>query len=349
MSRRLRELQRQFDEVQRLAQVGLWEWDIPADRVIWTDELYRIYGLEPGAFAATYEAFLERIHPDDREMVHRTVMEAYESRRPYAFDHRLVRPDGQVRWLHGRGNVDVDERGEPVRLYGVAIDITDRKRTEQFLRDFTANAAHELRTPASAIAQAVDLLDRLPADDPRRSEVTDALRRQADRLRRLTTDLLDLTALESGTAQLMLGPVELAPVVTAAVEAVTVPSPVEVDVEVPDGLWVRAAPDELERVFVNLLSNAARYAGSRITVRAGRAGDEVVAEVADDGPGVSPELVADLFTPFAKGDARRPGGGLGLAICRRLMTAFGGHIDYAPRVAGARFVLRFPAEEPPRD
>ena len=101
-----------------------WDWDILADRVTWSDELYRIYGLEPREFRASYQAFLERVHPLDRERVHRIVAGALEDGRPIDFKHRLVRPDGSVRLLHAKGQVQRAADGQNIRMYGTTTDVT---------------------------------------------------------------------------------------------------------------------------------------------------------------------------------------------------------------------------------
>ncbi|MGQ0831099.1 MAG: PAS domain-containing sensor histidine kinase [Microthrixaceae bacterium] len=339
---RLTRLERQLAEIQRLAQLGSWEWDIPGNVVTWSDELYRIYGVAPGDFDATYEAFLDRVHPDDRAMVNDTVQRAYAERASYAFDHRLVRPDGSVRWLHGRGNVLADEHGEPLRLYGVAIDITARKQSERFLRDFIANASHELRTPTAAISHAAQVLalDTLAADD--RAAAMDALTRQADRLRSLSTSLLDLAALDEGTHAIMLGSVALAEGVRRAVAASPLAGLATLTVDIDPDLAVLSEPSELERVLVNLFANAAAHGGPNVWVAARQRADEVLVDVGDDGPGVPEAFLPDLFAPFGKGQVGGKGPGLGLAIVQRLMEAFGGTIAYRhaePR--GSVFTLRF--------
>lgn len=339
---RLTRLEQQFAEIQRLAQLGSWEWDIPANVVTWSDELYRIYGVAPGDFEATYEAFLARVHHDDRDMVNDTVQRAYAERASYAFDHRLVRPDGRVRWLHGRGNVLTDKRGEPQRLYGVAIDITVRKQSEQFLRDFIANASHELRTPAAAISQAAHVLatDTLTVED--RAAAMAALTRQADRLRDLSTNLLDLAALDEGTHAVMLGPVALAEGVRHAVAASPLADSAALTVDIDADLAVLSEPIEFERVFVNLLANAHAHGGPNVWVSARRQADEVIVDVGDDGPGVPDGFLQDLFAPFGKSRTGGQGSGLGLAIAHQLMAAFGGTISYRHADPhGAVFTLRF--------
>lgn len=106
------------------AAVARWEWDILADRVTWSDELYRMYGLEPREFRASYQAFIERVHPDDRERVGAIVGQALRDGKPFAFEHRLVRPDGTIRVLHARGAVERAADGQMTRMHGTTQDVT---------------------------------------------------------------------------------------------------------------------------------------------------------------------------------------------------------------------------------
>ncbi|MBI3184056.1 MAG: PAS domain-containing protein [Myxococcales bacterium] len=122
---------RRMAEAERVAGVGSWEWDPHANRVVWTEELHRLHGLRPGEFAGTYEAFLERVHPDDRESVGRGVAQALERPGPFSFEHRTAWPDGTVRILSVRGDVLCDSEGRPVRMIGACHDITDRRKAEQ--------------------------------------------------------------------------------------------------------------------------------------------------------------------------------------------------------------------------
>ncbi|PAP77259.1 hypothetical protein BSZ37_12855 [Rubrivirga marina] len=120
-------------EAQRLAGLGWWTWEAAADRVTWSDELYRIYGLEPGAFGASFAAYLERVHPDDRARVRAEVERAVATGDTFAFKERVVRPDGAVRVLHSAGEVLRDPDGS-VRLLGVCHDVTERVEAEDALR-----------------------------------------------------------------------------------------------------------------------------------------------------------------------------------------------------------------------
>jgi PAS domain S-box-containing protein len=119
-----------LEEAQQLAHIGSWEWEVVPNRVTWSDELYRLWGLEPGSREMSYEAYLASVHADDREMVKEAVGRAFEDRAPFAFEHRVPLPDGQIRWISSRGGVVTDDAGEPIRMRGSAQDITERKLYE---------------------------------------------------------------------------------------------------------------------------------------------------------------------------------------------------------------------------
>jgi len=131
---KIRESERSLAEAQQIAHLGSWRWEIATNQVAWSDELYRIYGLKPQEFGVTYEAFLERIYPDDREYVQTIIARALENRQSFTFDHRITRPDQTVRTLHAQGKVILDPLGNPVRMVGAGQDITERKQIEERLR-----------------------------------------------------------------------------------------------------------------------------------------------------------------------------------------------------------------------
>jgi PAS domain S-box-containing protein len=124
----------QLAEAQRIAHVGSAEWDILTNTVTWSDELYRILGYEPGAVEISYRTFMDRVHPDDRRLVEQAVAGSLRTGDPFAFDYRIIRPDGAMRMAHGEGRIVHDSDGEPVGLLGTAQDITDRKQIEHALR-----------------------------------------------------------------------------------------------------------------------------------------------------------------------------------------------------------------------
>ena len=127
-------------EAQDVAHIGSWEWHIPSDEVAWSDELYRIHGLPAGGFPSSYEEHLSHVHPDDRDGVGRTLSRALEDHAPFAFEHRIVRPDGSTRILHGGGQVATDDSGRPLRVFGTVQDVTEQRRTQEQFRDLVESA-----------------------------------------------------------------------------------------------------------------------------------------------------------------------------------------------------------------
>ena len=127
----LRRSEGRLAEAQRIAHVGNWDWDIVHNDLWWSDEIYRIFGLAPHEFQATYDAFLATVHPDDVESVKRSVDEALHERKPYSIDHRIVLPDGTERIVHERAVATFDADGNAVRMQGTVQDITERKRAQR--------------------------------------------------------------------------------------------------------------------------------------------------------------------------------------------------------------------------
>jgi len=118
---------------QRLARLGGWEWDIETDEVSWSEEVYRIYGIAPRSIVPSLERFMEVVHPDDRGLIEEAIDGALYDHKTYDLEHRIVRPDGEVRWVHRRAEMVRGAKGEPLRMIGTVHDITERKVLEERL------------------------------------------------------------------------------------------------------------------------------------------------------------------------------------------------------------------------
>ncbi|MEQ9569781.1 MAG: PAS domain-containing protein [Longimicrobiales bacterium] len=200
LAERLERYRQLLEQAQHMARVGSWEWTVATGELTWSREMYRLFGFDPDGPRITYEAFVDRLHPDDRSLMETTIQRAMETGDPYAVDHRIIRADGAERVLHGRGRVVFGTDGRPVALLGSGQDITDRKREEDALRllaeagrilgsslDFEDTLAGVARLAVAHFADwaVIDLLEgtsvrriAASAPDPAMSELVDELARR---------------------------------------------------------------------------------------------------------------------------------------------------------------------------
>ena len=235
----------------------------------------------------------------------------------------------------------------------VLYDVTRLRALEEVRREFLANAAHELRTPITAISGYAETLEAGGVDDATGREFLGVIARNATRIARLVDDLLVLERIEArAEAVEERAPVPLGPVVDDAIRtarAAAPDAPPAIDAEIAADAIALASRAGLDHVVQNLVDNAIRHGGGAATVRARRAGARVVLEVTDRGPGIAPEHQDRVFERFyrvdpAGGGPRTPGSGLGLAIVKRQVDAMGGSVRVVSAPGqGATFVVELDA------
>ncbi len=354
------------------ARMGVWQWTIATGEVTWSEGLETLHGLPPGGFAGSIEAVRALIHPEDLERVDRELWAAARQGSPYETEFRLRAPGGAPRWIAVRGRVLQDASGRPSSMAGVGLDVTERRRLEEELRqqarllaasdrrknEFLAMLAHELRNPLAPIVHAVELLERPlgPSDTARWRQV---IRRQVLHLTRIVDDLLDVARITRGAVRLEPRRVGLAGLVEGVAETfrpLAVARRQSLSVYLPPSpLWLDADPTRLAQVISNLLHNAMKFTpdGGRIELAAVAEAGEVVLRVRDDGEGMTPEVLAHAFDLFAQGGARldRPQGGLGLGLTlvRQLVELHGGSVTAASAgpLQGSELTVRLPAAPEP--
>jgi len=168
--RDLADLVQRVDSAQHLATMGDYDWHIASDTNQWSDELYRIYGYEPQSFNASYERFLANIHPEDRERIQGVHQQAYATGEPYRMIERIVRPNGELRYLSSNGEVIMDESGTPMRMRGTCIDITERVLAEQERERVTERFQKLVAASPEAII-VVNAEERIVQSNPRAEEI----------------------------------------------------------------------------------------------------------------------------------------------------------------------------------
>ena len=372
----LRRSERLLSEAQSLAHMGSWEWDVAANRVHWSDELFRIYGLTPSAFGATFEAFLGQIRADDRPMVEEAVRRAVELHEPYNIVEHVVRPNGEERVLASSGQVEVGPDGRTTRLWGICLDMTERahaeaelqrlyanlerrvaERTRQLeaanheLEAFSYSVSHDLRAPLRAIdgfSQAL-LEDYAARLDATGQDYLRRVRTATQRMAQLIDDMLQLSRLTRG--ELRWGPVDLSAIAADALRELRAGQPERaLEVVVAPGLTARGDARLLRAALENLLANAWKFTAHhpRARIEVGRTaveGGEEAFFVRDDGAGFDMAYADKLFKPFSRLHAASEfeGNGVGLATVQRVVHRHGGRIwaEAAPE-RGATFYFTLP-------
>jgi PAS domain S-box-containing protein len=357
----------------KMARLGAW-WielakpdDIGASPLRWSDEVYRIFGYEPGEVEVTNALFFERVHPEDRQRVADDVARAVADRRPYSIEHRIVLPDGTERVVLEHAEIAVDEHGRPLRIVGAVQDITEQKRVEEALREadrqkdqFLAMLAHELRNPLSAITSATHLIRARVAHGQNIDRPLEILERQTRNSSRLLDDLLDISRITRGVVQLRSEEVRLDTVITSAVEsqrALVDSAGQHLAITLPhEPVFVEGDPTRLEQIVTNLLNNAAKYTpgGGRLALTVEPQDGQVLIRVQDDGVGIPADLLPRVFDQFVQAEqslARSKGGlGVGLTLVRKLVEMHGGSIEARSEGVGkgSEFVVRLPAKRQSR-
>ena len=268
---------------------------------------------------------------------------------------------GLAGWPHRRElalpalDLQVEAQVAPLshaRALLVLRDLSAERQADRVRRDFIANASHELRTPVTAIRGAAETLLEGGLELPGQARsFVEMIARHADRLTRLTEDLLDLSKLETGAWKPALGPVPLAPLCASVLELFrerAEEKQIALDADVPERLRASADRRALEQILVNLLDNAVKFTpqGGRVTLLGDGLGPSVMLSVVDTGPGIEPQHQGRIFERFYRSDAGRSresgGTGLGLAIVKHLSQAMGGEAGVESSGNGSRFWVKLP-------
>ncbi len=225
--------------------------------------------------------------------------------------------------------------GESASAVLILTDVSERERREQAQRDFVTNAAHELQTPLTAIASAVEVLQAGAKEVPaQRDRFLSHIERETARLARLTRALLMLARAQGLEQQLRLETLELADLLRDVSDGLPARGGVDLEIDCPRPLLVAANRDLLEQAVSELLANALKHASGEAVLIAGRklADGNVAIEVVDAGPGIPPFATDRVFDHFYRADGHgREGFGLGLAIVRQIVTALSGTIELESR------------------
>ena len=358
------------------ANLGMWEYDLIEDHLIWNQQMHVLTGLPPESFAGNYAVWDALLYPEDRARTASMVEEMRRkaaSRLPLqdgqlaltghtALDslYRIQRHDsGETRWMRGLGTTLVDGDQVPCRMVGVTLDVSEliqaREEAERANRaksEFLSSMSHELRTPLNAIlgfSQLLQFEDLAPEE--RRDNVQEVLT-AGNHLLTLINEVLDLAQIESGRLALALDTVQLGPVLEECLSLVQVAAQrrgIQISHLVVQQESVRADRQRLKQALLNLLSNAIKYnrEGGSVELQAQPTADgRLRILVKDTGQGIDPARQAELFQPFSRLGAEAgpiEGTGIGLNVTRRIVEAMGGTVGAeSARGVGSTFWIELP-------
>lgn len=359
------------------ADIGLWFWDCVHDEMFATSKCNDLLGL-PSYDRITYRKVFTAVHPEDRQDLENSLTEALEKGTRFTEEFRILYPDGRLEWICAEGKSFLDESGNPHKMTAAVRRITDQKLAEQELtrvydlekkaRDeaedanrakdfFLAFVSHELRSPLNAILGWAKILLTKQVDDETRRNALETIERSARSQTKLINDLVDSARVASGKISLEFRPTNLFEVVKVSVNAQK-PAAESRNIDLDftfnnENAIVFGDANRLQQIFNNLITNAIKFTddGGDIDVDLKTDNGQAIITVSDNGRGISPDSLPNIFRQFSQSDPsddiRKGGLGLGLSIAKILINKHGGTVEAtsAGIGRGSRFTVTIPLKE----
>ncbi|MDD4977449.1 MAG: response regulator [Gallionella sp.] len=340
--------------------IGIWDWDIPNNTLVWDEVMYKLYGIREQDFGGAYEAWSSAIHPDDKATAEAEIQAALRGERDYTIEFRVIWPDSSIHFIKAVSKTSFDAQGKPLRMIGVNYDMTEQHLHEQKLHmakqqadsanrmksEFLANMSHEIRTPMNAIIGLSTLGLQLHGVPSKLRDYLSKIQTSSKALLTIINDILDYSKVEAGRMEL--DPIEfdleqlldnVADLFNVHAEEKGLELIFEIDPAIPPYLIGDAL--RIGQVMNNLVGNAVKFTlkgeihtkvtllelqGTRPQQQA-----QLRFNVRDTGIGISPEQIGNLFKAFSQADSsitRNYGGtGLGLTISKKLVEKMGGDLQ----------------------
>lgn len=357
-------------EAQRLAHIGSWEWDPQNDILWWSEEVYRILKLPESAHQPDYHSFLQMIHEEDRDLVSRVIVNTLKNDLPFSIEHRIIRPNGEIRYVHQQAALKYLPGHSTSLMYGTIQDITKKHETDRMIQEYrdelahvsrlsvmgelAAGLSHELNQPLTAIANYSTAIKALLEQGKDISELVDKVIKQSLRSGEIVQRLRSLVKKRKQQRFLF----NIHSSIRTAIQLISYQIHLK-QIEIQSlaenhFIMVYADQVQIEQVLVNLLKNAveamAHSPSPRILTISTAAVERNVIQISikDTGPGIPADLEERLFTPFTT--TKKEGVGIGLSLSHSLIDGSGGKLWYTPNPeGGAIFHLSLPAFQPHQD
>ena len=372
LAHQLQKEQARLIEAQALAKVGSWETDLATMEVIWSAEVYHITGQDSEKFTPTHETFLDLVHPEDREMVDQSFQQSLGDASTRTIEHRLLLPDGTIKFVEERWHSLTGSRGKVGRVFGTCRDITERRTLEQqFLRSqrmesigtLAGGIAHDLNNALAPIIMSLDLM-KMRFPDEESLDLLGIVSSSAQRGADMVRQVLSFARGVEGRREVVRIPLLVEEI--AKITNETFLKHIRIRTSLAADLWtVLGDPTQLHQVLLNLCVNArdAMPQGGDLTISSenvsidnqyaglndeAKPGNYIQVQVEDTGSGMPPEVIEKIFDPFFTTKDLGKGTGLGLSTTLAIIRSHGGflRVESTPG-SGTRFKIYLPAQSGP--
>lgn len=350
----LKRVEKRLQQSQSFANIGSWELNVQTRELWWSERVAPIFGGDGKTLETSYENFMERVYPQDRQRLQAAVIACIEEGKEYNIEHRVVWKDGTVRWVSEKGDVVRDAHGQPLRMLGVVQDITESKEVAEQLKvakhaaeaaskaksEFLSNMSHELRTPLNSIIGFSDLLIHSGLEEKSLRQVEN-IQQSGRHLLELVNEVLDLSKIEAGVVEMQIGCVDVEQLIDNCLSTLQPMSErygIDLVFKKPECRETLLADfTRLKQVLLNFLSNAIKYNRPNGEVRIGcepvTVGEQAMLKmsVSDTGIGIPADRQSQVFEPFDRlghENQRVEGTGIGLSITKKLIEGMGGQIGF---------------------
>jgi PAS domain S-box-containing protein len=366
----LRSSQANLEDAQRMAHIGSWDWDLLTGEIKFSNEFYRMAGLEPGTITSL-DILVPLIHPEERDRVLAILDKSLQENQPYNIDHRIIRQDGVELIIHSQAEIIYNDSGQPIRRVGALQDITEIRRVEterekliQELQSknteldrFTYTVSHDLRSPLVTIRGFLGFMQK-DIEAGKTERVTEDMARiitAADKMQRFLDELLVLSR-----AGRVMNPPEPVSFNTIAVDTVEMlRGRIEargVQVHIADDLpTILCDRTRLTQVVQNLVDNAIKFSGDQPNpkIEIGTEGKDsegrAILYVRDNGIGIDPQFQENVFDLFNKVDSQTEGVGIGLTLVKRIIETHQGQVWLKSAGEGSGSIFFFSCPMPEDD
>ncbi|TKG88371.1 PAS domain S-box protein [Puteibacter caeruleilacunae] len=361
LEKELKKSEERLKKAQGIGQIGHWELDIVHNKLTWSDEIYRIFDVEPQSFEATYEAFLANVHPEDRELVDTSYKKSLIEKKSYEIEHRLLLKSGMIKYVLEKCHTEYDEAGKPLLSIGTVNDITELKEKEMLLEEaiatknkFFSIIAHDLKSPFNGLLGLLDLLlgHHSSYDNEEREEIISAIHKSAHGVYDLLENLLTWSLSQSDKIKLLKENICLNSILLDVVDILHKHADeknIQIAHNISENYLILADVNMVTSILRNLISNAIKFTerGGSISITAEEQNDFIKISVRDTGIGISAERMGNLFkigtNTSILGTQNEKGTGLGLVLCNDFVQQHGGKIWVESQLGeGSTFCFTLP-------